>query len=89
MQVDVINAEAARQAAIITNNATANITKNSITYQGWSYDYVQQKIGITNSSELLDYIYYMNLMSLNKNDPAKLVVNLNAATFTLWWENRF
>jgi hypothetical protein len=40
MQVDIINANATRNATIITNNAAANINSNTITYQGWTYQYV-------------------------------------------------
>ncbi len=37
MDVDIINAQANREALIIQNDALAQMLNNTITYQGWAY----------------------------------------------------
>lgn len=38
-----------------------------------------KKVNFTNSQTLLDYIFYVNLMNLNKLSDTKLLVGLDSA----------
>lgn len=54
--------------------------KNTITSQNWAFNGATKKIDFTtNSNALLDYIFFVNLMNLNKYSDTKLLVGLNSA----------
>lgn len=55
----------------------ATMLNNTITYQGWAYQTAAEQIAFTNSTSILDYIFYINIMNLNKNSNAKLLVGLD------------
>jgi hypothetical protein len=83
MDVDIINAQANSEALIIQNDALAQMLNNTITYQGWAYQTANEQIAFTNSTSILDYIFYINIMNLKKNSDAKLLVGLNDARINL------
>ncbi len=64
---------------IESNNAKAQIIKNSIMYQGKGYSEVKTLLSMTNNKDLLDYIFYMNIMSLDKTTQSKLLVDIDSA----------
>jgi hypothetical protein len=83
MQISVINAGAESQALITKNLAQAQIINNTVTYQNWAYNQVQDNIGLNSSAYLLDYIFYLNLMNLDKNEGTKLVIGVDSSIVNL------
>ena len=82
--IDIINAEANSDALITMNNARATIISNTITQQAKAYAQVKKTIGTTTPKELLDYIFYLNINSLDKvNGNGKLIVDLGDSTVNL------
>ncbi len=68
----------------MSNNARAQILSNTITKFGQAYTTVKTTIKTTNSQELLDYIFYMNIMNLDKKSGnTKLLVNVDSALVDL------
>jgi hypothetical protein len=82
--IAVINARAESEATIVSNNARAQILNNTITKMGTAYSTVKNTIGTTSSAELLDYIFYLNIMSLDKKaGNTKLLVDVDSALVDL------
>ena len=82
--IAIINARADSEASIVSNNARAQILNNTITKFGQAYTTVKDNIQTANSQELLDYIFYMNIMNLDKkNGNTKLLVNVDSALVDL------
>jgi len=77
MKVTVINANATAKGIEFTNQAAADIANNTVTYQGEAYGYAKQKVGLSTNSQMLDYVYYLNLMGV-KDSGAKLLVGLDS-----------
>jgi hypothetical protein len=48
-------------------------------YQGKGYSEVKTLLSMTNNKDLLDYIFYMNIMSLDKTTQSKLLVDIDSA----------
>lgn len=82
MQVEIINAGAEAQATRITNEAQGNITRDTISYKGMSYDYLQETVGLNTTEDLLDFIFYLNIENLDSS-KAKLLVGLDSALVNL------
>lgn len=74
--MDIINAQANSQALLISNDAKAQMLNNTITYQSMGYSQAEAKVKFQNTTNLLDYIFYVNLMNLNKNLDTKLLVGV-------------
>ena len=82
--IAVINARADSEATIVSNQARAEILNNTITKLGSAYSTVRTTIGTTSASELLDYIFYMNIMGLDKKaGNTKLLVDVDSALVDL------
>ena len=82
--IAVINARADSEATIVANRARAQTLKNTITKLGFAYSSVKTTIGTTTPAELLDYVFYMNIMSLNKTSGnTKLLVDVDSALVDL------
>jgi hypothetical protein len=60
------------------------MTKNTVSKLGQAYNNVQQSINTQNNKDLLDYIFYMNIMGLDKKSGrTKLLVDVNSALVDL------
>ena len=82
--IAVINARAESEATIVSNQARAEILNNTISKLGSAYSTVRTTIGTTSASELLDYIFYMNIMGLDKRaGNTKLLVDVDSALVDL------
>lgn len=82
--IAIINARAESEASIVSNNARAQILNNTISRFGQAYTKVKNTIQTTSSQELLDYIFYMNIMNLDKKSGnTKLLVNVDSALVDL------
>ena len=82
--IAVINAKAESEATIVSNQARAQILNNTISKLGSAYSTVRSTIGTTTASELLDYIFYMNIMGLDKKSGnTKLLVDVDSALVDL------
>jgi hypothetical protein len=82
--IAVINARADSEATIVSNRARAQTLKNTITKMGSAYSTVKTTIGTTTPAELLDYVFYMNIMSLDKKaGNTKLLVDVDSALVDL------
>ena len=82
MEVEIINAYAEANATQIRNEAQGNITRDTITYRGMAYDSLQEAVGITNTDDLLDLIFYLNIEGLDSS-KSKLLVGLDSALVNL------
>lgn len=82
--IAIINARAESEASIVSNNARAQILNNTISRFGQAYTKVKNTIQTSSSQELLDYIFYMNIMNLDKKSGnTKLLVNVDSALVDL------
>lgn len=83
--ITIINAEAQYDAAIFSNNITAYMIKNTVTKQSEAYTQSKTDLKLDQSKDLLDYIYYLNIMSLDKSaeSGAKLVIGVDNPRVTL------
>ena len=82
--IAVINAKADSEAMIVSNNARAQILNNTISKMGSAYTGVRNIIGTSTSQELLDYIFFMNIMNLDKKaGNTKLLVDVDSALVDL------
>ena len=82
--IAVINARAESEATIVSNQARGQILNNTISKLGSAYSTVRTTIGTTSASELLDYIFYMNIMGLDKKaGNTKLLVDVDSALVDL------
>ena len=70
------------------------MTNNTVTKQMEAYSEVQQELQSTTSQGLLDYIFYLNVMNLDKKTNAKLLVDVDNAVVNMgasgkgygfWW----
>ena len=69
---------------IINNNAKAQMINNTISRMSQAYQQVQTTIGTQSNKELLDYVFYLNIMNLNKTSGGnKLLVDVNSALVDL------
>ena len=59
--VNIINAEAASNATLITNTNNAKMTKNTIMTESKTYKEAKTSLGFTTNKEILDYIFFLNL----------------------------
>lgn len=81
-KVEVINAQAEANATRTRNEARGNITRDAITYKGMSYKYLQDTVALTNKTDLLDFIFYLNIEKLDTT-KAKLLVGMDSALVNL------
>lgn len=82
--IDIINARADSEATVVSNNARAQILNNTITKLGQAYTQVKNTIGTSTSKELLDYVFYLNIMNLDKKaGNTKLLVDVDSALIDL------
>lgn len=83
--ITIINAEAQYDAAIFSNNITGYMIKNTVTKQSEAYSKSKTDLKLDQSKDLLDYIYYLNIMSLDKSaeSGAKLVIGVDNPRVTL------
>ena len=65
MKVQIIQAQAESEALEQSNNARAEVLSNTIKSYSKSYTEVKGIIGTTSNKELLDYIFYINIMNLD------------------------
>ena len=65
MKVQIIQAQAESEALEKSNNARAEVLSNTIRSYSKSYTEVKGIIGTTSNKELLDYIFYINIMNLD------------------------
>ena len=57
---------------------------NTITRMSQAYQQVKTTIGTQSNKELLDYVFYLNIMNLNKTSGNnKLLVDVNSALVDL------
>lgn len=75
--ITVINAQADANATIIENEAIGKMINNTITYEGEAYGYVNKELAFNKQESLVDYVKYMNLLSV-KDSGAKLLVGADA-----------
>jgi len=57
-EISVINARADAQATYFSNNAKAWVLNNTITRLGSAYKNAKATIGLTKSTDVLDYMFY-------------------------------
>ena len=83
--ISIINAEAQYDATVYSNNITAYTLKNTVTKQAEAYTKAKQDLKLDNPKNLLDFIYYLNIMSLDKSSSggAKLVIGVDNPRVTL------
>lgn len=82
--IAIINAQADSTATIVSNTARAQILSNTISKLGQAYTQVRSTIGTQDSKELLDYVFYMNIMNLQKKGGnTKLLVDVDSALVDL------
>jgi len=82
-EISIINAEAEAQAIIIENNAKTQIIHDTISYQGWGFQHADSMINFTTRQNLLDYVFYLNVMNLNKKLGTKLFVGLDSTILNM------
>lgn len=83
-EIAVINARADAQATYFSNNAKAWVLNNTITRLSSAYKGAKGTIGLTTSQDLLDYMFYQNIMTLNKTaSNNKLLVDVDSALVDL------
>jgi hypothetical protein len=82
MNITITEADAESQALEYTNAAIATILNVTSYYKGLSYADVQTSIGFESTTELIDYVYYSNIMELDSDDTP-LLVNMGVATIKL------
>jgi hypothetical protein len=80
--VSTINGEAKYESITFANQITANMIKNTVETQANAYAETKKALKFDTSSNLLDYIFYLNVMNLNQQD-AKLMVGMDNARVTL------
>ncbi len=69
---------------IIKNNAKAQMINTTVSRMSQAYKQVQTTINTSNNKELLDYIFYLNIMNLDKKGKNnKLLVDVNSALVDL------
>lgn len=69
---------------IIQNNAKATMINNTVSLMSQAFLNVKNTINTTSNAELLDYVFYMNIMNLDKRaGNSKLLVNLDSALVDL------
>jgi len=76
-EVAIINGEAESAAVIIKNQAAITTTNNTINYQSKQYKEAKTGLNFQQSSHLLDYVFYLNLMNLNYDSGTKLIVGMD------------
>jgi len=69
---------------IIKNNAKAQMINTTVSRMSQAYKQVQTTINTSTNKELLDYIFYLNIMNLDKKGKNnKLLVDVNSALVDL------
>ena len=76
MNITIINANATSKAITISNIARKTCIANTISYETKAYNDTQNLLGLTAKDHLLDYIYYQNVMNMEKTE---FVIGLNNA----------
>ena len=77
-----LNALANQNATFITQTALAEILEYSITKEKETYKHVKDSLAFTDNKNLLDYIYYMNLMKL-ETAGSKLLIDIEDSIVNL------
>lgn len=82
--ISIINAEGQYASSVYANNITAYMIKNTVTKQSEAYTKSKNDLKLDTPKNLLDYIYYLNIMSLDKSaEGAKLVIGVDNPRVTL------
>jgi hypothetical protein len=69
---------------IIKNNAKAQMINTTVSRMSQAYKQVQTTINTSTNKELLDYIFYLNIMNLDKKGKNnKLLVDVTSALVDL------
>jgi len=74
--VTIIYATADAEATWISNEAKRITIQNTILYEQKAYEDTMRLLQLTPNSNLLDYIYYQNVMKLKNSE---LIIGLNNA----------
>mmetsp|Transcript_47398 Transcript_47398/g.34688 ORF Transcript_47398/g.34688 Transcript_47398/m.34688 type:complete len:89 (-) Transcript_47398:34-300(-) len=82
-KIAIINAEAQAKAIVIDQNAKTKMIADTISYQGWGFKNADELITFTTRQDLLDYVFYLNVMNLNKKLGAKLLVGLDTPVLNM------
>ncbi len=83
-EIAVINARADSNATYYANNAKALVLNNTISKLSVAYQQVKSTIVTKTSTELLDYIFYLNIMNLDKKvGNNRLMVNVESTLVDL------
>ena len=61
------------------NNAKAKMLSNTIKSLSRSYTDIKSSINTQTSKEILNYIFYINIMNLDKSANSKLLVDVDSA----------
>ena len=77
--VTITNSQADGNATVISNTAKANITANTVDYQQKAYSSAKSLLSMTTNQQLLDYVFYLNVQSLDKTQGANLLVGVDSA----------
>ncbi|CDW85393.1 UNKNOWN [Stylonychia lemnae] len=82
--ISIINAEAQYNATIYSNNINAKMIKNTVTKQAEAYTQAKKDLQFDNSKNLLDFVYYLNIMNLDKKkENNKLIIGVDNPRVTL------
>ncbi len=76
-QITVLNADANQKATKIRQDALGEILDYKITKEKETYHNVKDLLGFNKNNVLLDYIYYMNLMRIQK-PGTKLLIGMES-----------
>lgn len=76
--ITIINAEAQYDSITYQNNVTAYVLKNTVTKQAESYAKAKADLKLDQSADLLDFVFYLNIMGLDKKaGNTQLVVDVD------------
>ena len=77
--VTITNSQADGNATVISNTAKADITANTVSYQQLAYNNAKSLLSFATNKDLLDYVFYLNVQSLDKTQGANLLVGVDSA----------
>ena len=80
--ITMLNADANQEATNITQTALGIILEYQVTKEKETYSSVKDTVGITSNTNLLDYIYYINMMGL-ESAGSKLLIDMESSIVNL------
>ena len=81
--ITITNAEAQADSIRFQNNVTANVIQNTVNKQSLAYQQAQTDLQLNSTNSLLDFIFYLKIMGLQKHGNTQLVVDVDRPRITL------